>query len=103
LVSCQSWKTGASGKKVEASLIQNFDVGDPHVERGSSEGPTLSIQRRTLQLPATSFKPALARAELDRDVRFHELRHTCAALMIEQGAHPKEIQLASVMPRSRRR
>jgi integrase len=23
---------------------------------------------------------------------FHDLRHTCAALLIAQGAHPKEIQ-----------
>jgi integrase len=38
------------------------------------------------------FKPALSRAGLDSAVRFHDLRHTCAALLIEQGAHPKEIQ-----------
>ncbi|MBM3278073.1 MAG: site-specific integrase, partial [Candidatus Handelsmanbacteria bacterium] len=25
-------------------------------------------------------------------VRFHDLRHTCAALLIDQGAHPKVIQ-----------
>jgi integrase len=38
------------------------------------------------------FKPALEAAGVDPDVRFHDLRHTCAALLIEQGAHPKEIQ-----------
>ena len=38
------------------------------------------------------FKPALISAGLDPDTRFHDLRHTCAALMIEQGADPKEIQ-----------
>jgi integrase len=38
------------------------------------------------------YKPALARAGLPKAIRFHDLRHTCAALLIAQGAHPKEIQ-----------
>jgi integrase len=38
------------------------------------------------------FCPALRRAGLPEQVRFHDLRHTCAALLIAQGAHPKAIQ-----------
>jgi integrase len=38
------------------------------------------------------YKPTLARAGLPKAIRFHDLRHTCAALLIAQGAHPKEIQ-----------
>jgi integrase len=38
------------------------------------------------------FCPALPRAGLPEQVRFHDLRHTCAALLIAQGAHPKVIQ-----------
>lgn len=38
------------------------------------------------------FKPAVRTAGLDDGLRFHDLRHTCAALLIAQGAHPKEIQ-----------
>lgn len=38
------------------------------------------------------FKPALAAAGLDVDLRFHDLRHTAAGLLVAQGAHPKEIQ-----------
>jgi integrase len=45
---------------------------------------------------------ALRRANLRR-IRFHDLRHTYASLVIAQGAHPKYIQASSAMPRSRRR
>jgi integrase len=54
------------------------------------------------------YLPALVESGLDPDLclctdractrrhrplyRFHDLRHTCAALLIAQGAHPKEIQ-----------
>jgi integrase len=37
------------------------------------------------------FRPAVARAGLDQRLRFHDLRHTCAALLIAQGAHPRAI------------
>lgn len=38
------------------------------------------------------FVPAVKRARLPEGFRFHDLRHTCAALLIANGAHPKEIQ-----------
>ncbi len=38
------------------------------------------------------FKPAVLAADLPQGTRFHDLRHTCAALMIALGAHPKAIQ-----------
>jgi len=37
------------------------------------------------------FKPTLRNANL-RDIRFHDLRHTCASLLIAQGESPKYIQ-----------
>jgi integrase len=37
------------------------------------------------------FKPAVKRSGLPAALRFHDLRHTCAALLIAQGAHPKAI------------
>ena len=38
-----------------------------------------------------SFKPLLKRAELE-GVRFHDLRHTCATLLLSRGVHPKFVQ-----------
>jgi len=37
------------------------------------------------------FKPSLARAGLPVEIRFHDLRVTCAALLIQLGAHPRAI------------
>jgi integrase len=36
--------------------------------------------------------PALDEAGVSRAVRIHDLRHTCASLLIAQGTHPKAIQ-----------
>jgi integrase len=38
------------------------------------------------------WHPAVARAELPKGLRFHDLRYTCAALLIKQGVHPKAVQ-----------
>jgi len=38
------------------------------------------------------WKPALVRAGLDDALRPHALRHTCAAMLIAEGANPKAIQ-----------
>jgi integrase len=38
-----------------------------------------------------SFKPLLKRAGLP-DICFHNLRHTCANLLLSQGTHPKLVQ-----------
>jgi integrase len=43
-------------------------------------------------LARTSFKPLLERAELP-DIRFHDLRHTCATLLLSRGHHPKLVQV----------
>lgn len=52
-------------------------------EVGTSEDATNMLKRR--------FWPALRRARLPV-IRFHNLRHTYASLLIAQGEHPKYIQ-----------
>jgi integrase len=39
-----------------------------------------------------SFRPAVERAGLPAETRFHDLRHTCAAPLIARGAHPLAIK-----------
>jgi integrase len=42
-------------------------------------------------LVSRSFKPLLKRAGLPV-IRFHDLRHTCATLLLSRGVHPKLVQ-----------
>jgi integrase len=42
-------------------------------------------------LTRCSFKPLLKRAGLP-DIRFHDLRDTCATLLLSRGHHPKLVQ-----------
>jgi integrase len=37
------------------------------------------------------FKPMLRRAGLP-NIRWHDLRHTCATLLLSRGTHPKYVQ-----------
>jgi integrase len=39
-----------------------------------------------------SFKPLLEKAGLPHSVRFHDLRHTCATLLLGKSVHPKLVQ-----------
>jgi integrase len=39
------------------------------------------------------WQPAVADAGLPDGLRIHDLRHTCASLLIAQGAHPKAVQV----------
>ena len=38
------------------------------------------------------WRPALAAADLDPQLRIHDLRHTAASMLIAEGCHPKVIQ-----------
>ncbi len=43
-------------------------------------------------LTSRSFKPLLERAGLPKPVRVHDLRHTCATVLLSKGVHPKFVQ-----------
>jgi integrase len=52
--------------------------------------PNGSVWRKD-NFMARVFRPAVGRAQLE-PLRFHDLRHTYAALMVAAGAHPKLLQ-----------
>jgi integrase len=52
---------------------------------------TLTGTTSDTNLLARHFKPLLKRAELPL-VRFHDLPHTCATILLMAGKHPKFVQ-----------
>jgi len=54
------------------------------------EGPDGGSLRHSNWYPR-HYKPAVTRAGLPRETRFHDLRHTYAAFLIAEGAHPRAI------------
>lgn len=58
------------------SLVFPNDLGEP---------------RRSRNVLNTSFKRIKKKGNLP-DIRFHDLRHTCATLLLTKGVHPKIVQ-----------
>lgn len=68
-------------------------TGKPHHWPGRKDDGRTSYQpgsrgRRRARHKTQSFRPLLKRAKLPQ-IRFHDLRHSCASLMLEAGVHPK--------------
>jgi integrase len=53
----------------------------------STVGTPLDVSNLTYH----SFRPLLERAGLPR-IRFYDLRHTCATILLSRGTHPKIVQ-----------
>jgi integrase len=47
---------------------------------------------RSYSLTGGPYVRLLKKAEIPRRVRFHDLRHTCATLLLLKGAHPRLVQ-----------
>ncbi len=86
--------------RVRKTRIPGFLVEElrAHLETvGPSPAALLFTAPRGGPLRIANFRqrvwwPALEAAELPRSTRIHDLRHTCASLLIRQGVHPKAIQ-----------
>lgn len=75
------------------------DLLAEHLSRSVPDDPAALVftSPKGYPLRNTNFRrniwyPALAEAGLPEGLRIHDLRHTCASLLISQGAHPKAIQ-----------
>jgi integrase len=78
-------------KHRKAQLEERMRLGELFVDQGlvftSRVGTPISRQ----DLITRSFKPLLKWAGLP-DIRFHDLRHTCATLLLSKGVHAKFVQ-----------
>jgi integrase len=80
----RSHRKRQSGERLRlGTLWQDNDLVFP-----SNKGTPMNAKNLT----ARSFKPLLERAGLPRTVRLHDLRHTCATLLLSKGVHPKIVQ-----------
>jgi integrase len=63
-------------------------AGDAWQDRGLIFPTTVGTPVNYANLNPRSFKPLLKKAGLP-DIRFHDLRHTCATLLLSRNVHPK--------------
>jgi integrase len=66
-------------------------LGDRYRDQGLVFPSQVGTPMNAKNLTARSFKPLLKKAGLP-DIRFHDLRHTFATLMLQNGEHPKVLQ-----------
>jgi len=66
-------------------------LGDSYGDRGLVFATSTGAPVNPSNLRKRSFGPLLEKAKLPR-IRFHDLRHTCATLLLAKGTHPKFVQ-----------
>jgi integrase len=76
---------------LERQLEEIDNLGDLYRDQGLVFPSQVGTPMNARNLTARSFKRVLTRAGL-RDLRFHDLRHTFATLMLQNGEHPKVVQ-----------
>ena len=91
-------KTASSRRRIDLPKIA-IDALKQHRKRMTAEGHESKFVfvnehggwwRRT-HFHNQCFQPLLAKAGLPK-IRFHDLRHTCATLLLQDNVHPKVVQ-----------
>jgi len=84
--------TASAVKALERHQTRQESEGAARVPEWNTQGLVFCTRRGTPirrdTLHDKYWKPLLRQAELP-DIRFHDLRHTCATLLLTKGVHPK--------------
>jgi integrase len=72
-------------------LEEKMRLVGTYEDRGLIFSTTIGTPVNPENLVNRSFKPLLKKAGLP-EIRFHNLRHTCATLLLGRGVHPKLVQ-----------
>jgi integrase len=83
-----SLRRGISGVLTGIDQLRACFEGD---ERALEPDEHIGTEVDAQNIVNRHFKPLLKRAELP-DIRWHDLRHTCATLLLSRGTHPKYVQ-----------
>ena len=87
--------TGAASRALEEHLGRQLKdmerLGDLYRDQGLVFTTEVGTPINPTNLRKRSFTPLLQKASLPR-VRFHDLRHTCATLLLTKNVHPKYVQ-----------
>jgi integrase len=71
-------------------LLAHHLAGSPDPRQALVFTPKAGGPLRHSNFRQRIWVPALKAAKLPLDLRIHDLRHTCAAILIAQGEHPEE-------------
>jgi integrase len=72
-------------------LEERMRLSDLYEDRGLIFATNVGTPVNPENLVKRSFKPLLKKVSLP-EIRFHDLRHTCATLLLGRGVHPKIVQ-----------
>jgi integrase len=71
--------------------LEEIEGSDTWQDQGLIFPSSIGTPTNSKNLYWRSFKPLLKKAGLP-DIKFHELRHTCATIRFMKGQHPKQVQ-----------
>ena len=87
--------TARAVEALRAHLARQLDeiegAGDAYRDQGLVFPSRVGTPMEATNLVRGSFKPLLRAAGMP-DVRFHDLRHTCATILLTRAVHPKIVQ-----------